>query len=104
MTFLKKSFTGWVGALAALLVVASAHAQPAADGPAAPKLKPSKFSKAPIDITTNAYGAFGLAPKAPGIGEAHPDFELPAHTGEPWKLKDALKNGPLVLIYYRGDW
>jgi hypothetical protein len=106
-------FSGWAGAVAALLVVASAQAQPAQKtnnpkdtktGPDAPRLKPSKYSKTPIDITTNEYGAFKLAPKAPGIGAVIPDFELPDETGATFSLKKALHDGPLVLVFYRGDW
>ncbi len=32
------------------------------------------------------------------------DFTLPAATGGPWHLADALARGPVLLILYRGDW
>jgi len=32
------------------------------------------------------------------------DFTLPDHTGQEWKLADALARGPVLLIFYRGDW
>lgn len=41
---------------------------------------------------------------APKIGEKAPDFELPTATGEPVKLSELLKKGPVVLTWYRGGW
>jgi len=32
------------------------------------------------------------------------DFELPDHEGKTWRLADNLANGPVVLVFYRGDW
>jgi AhpC/TSA family len=32
------------------------------------------------------------------------DFELPDHDGKPWRLADELKRGPVLLVFYRGDW
>jgi hypothetical protein len=108
---MSRGIAGWVAVLATLGLAASANAQSARKAekgkkgaPAAPLFKPSKFSKAPVDITTDAYGAFKLAPKAPGIGATLPDFQLPDENGSVWSLKKALHNGPLVLIFYRGDW
>lgn len=69
-----------------------------------PKRKPSKFSKAPIDITTDAYGAFSDAPDAPGVGDVIPDFSLPRTDGKTFKLSRALKDREALLIFYRGHW
>lgn len=33
-----------------------------------------------------------------------PDFELPDAQGRPWRLSTALADGPVVLVFYRGDW
>lgn len=33
-----------------------------------------------------------------------PDFELPDEHGQPWRLGTALRSGPAVLVFYRGDW
>jgi hypothetical protein len=33
-----------------------------------------------------------------------PDFELPAHDGRPWHLRTPLERGPVVVVFYRGDW
>jgi peroxiredoxin len=32
------------------------------------------------------------------------DFELPDEQGRPWRLSQALVRGPVLLIFYRGDW
>jgi peroxiredoxin len=32
------------------------------------------------------------------------DFELPDQDGKPWRLADQLTRGPVVLVFYRGDW
>jgi peroxiredoxin len=32
------------------------------------------------------------------------DFELPAHDGSRWRLSTALGSGPVLLVFYRGDW
>jgi peroxiredoxin len=43
--------------------------------------------------------AAGLA-----VGEPAPDFTLPDATGRPVRLSERLKNGPVVLSFYRGEW
>jgi peroxiredoxin len=32
------------------------------------------------------------------------DFELPDQDGTPWRLSDQLKQGAVLLVFYRGDW
>ena len=32
------------------------------------------------------------------------DFELPDHHGRPWRLGEHLAGGPVLLVFYRGDW
>ena len=32
------------------------------------------------------------------------DFALPDERGTTWRLADHLGRGPVLLIYYRGDW
>jgi len=32
------------------------------------------------------------------------DFELLDHAGEGWRLTNNLARGPMVLVFYRGDW
>jgi peroxiredoxin len=38
------------------------------------------------------------------MGGAVPDFELPDHQGKGWGLSDHLARGPVLLVFYRGDW
>ena len=33
-----------------------------------------------------------------------PDFNLTDHTGKTWHLAEVLKDGPAVVIFYRGYW
>ncbi len=37
-------------------------------------------------------------------GQQMPAFELPDEQGNPFHLLEWLEEGPLVLIFYRGDW
>lgn len=39
-----------------------------------------------------------------GVGRKVPFFELPDQQGYPWSLSGELEVGPVVLIFYRGDW
>ncbi len=32
------------------------------------------------------------------------DFELVDHEGKAWRLADHLARGPVLLVFYRGDW
>jgi peroxiredoxin len=32
------------------------------------------------------------------------DFELPDQAGTAWRLADHLARGPVLLVFYRGDW
>ncbi len=32
------------------------------------------------------------------------DFELPDQDGRPWRLGERLAQGPVLLVFYRGDW
>ena len=38
------------------------------------------------------------------VGERFPTFILPDEQGEPLDLRRALTDGPLMLVFYRGDW
>lgn len=72
--------------------------------PDAPRYKPSSSSPAPVDITTNAYGAYGAAPEAPAIGDVARDFTLPLADGGTFDLAQARKAGPVLVMFYRGFW
>ena len=39
-----------------------------------------------------------------GIGQKIPFFEMPDQQGYPWSLSGELELGPVVLVFYRGDW
>ena len=32
------------------------------------------------------------------------DFELTDDRGRPWRLGERLAEGPVLLVFYRGDW
>lgn len=32
------------------------------------------------------------------------DFELTDHQGNAWRLAEQLQRGPVLLVFYRGDW
>lgn len=45
-----------------------------------------------------------IAAHAIKVGDVAPDFTLPNVTGDPVSLQETLRNGPLVLSFYRGGW
>jgi len=47
-----------------------------------------------------------VAQEEPGLqaGIQAPDFEALTHQGEPVRLSDINKEGPVVLVFYRGGW
>ena len=87
--------------LAGALALGCAPADPVSVPPA---YRPSAFSEAPVDITNDDYGAFGGAPRAPGIGAVVPDFELPVATGGRLALADLRSRGDVVIVFFRGFW
>jgi peroxiredoxin len=46
----------------------------------------------------------GVANKALSVGDRAPDFTLPDQHGRPVSLSGLLKQGPVVLTFYRGGW
>ncbi|NEQ54220.1 MAG: AhpC/TSA family protein [Leptolyngbya sp. SIO3F4] len=66
--------------------------------------------QAPQDIqdtmaaATEALDASGLANQALTVGDTAPDFELPDATGKFVRLSELLKQGPVVINFYRGEW
>jgi peroxiredoxin len=38
------------------------------------------------------------------VGERFPAFILPDEQGESFNLRSELADGPLMLVFYRGDW
>lgn len=53
-----------------------------------------------IDAVRNS----GILEAARQVGDTAPDFTLNNAIGRPVRLYDALKNGPVVLTWYRGGW
>jgi peroxiredoxin len=43
-------------------------------------------------------------PQGLPVGTAAPDFRISDQDEQPFALSDALKDGPVVLIFYRGHW
>jgi len=37
-------------------------------------------------------------------GQPVPTFELPDERGRPWNMLERCAAGPVVLVFYRGDW
>jgi peroxiredoxin len=46
----------------------------------------------------------GIASRALKTGDQAPDFALPDALGKILRLSELLKDGPVVLIFYRGQW
>ncbi|EDM80980.1 hypothetical protein PPSIR1_25411 [Plesiocystis pacifica SIR-1] len=94
------------GALAVALGLACSPASSSSSTPASAS-SPGMSQPAPgefLALSEVRYGHYAKAPEAPAQGQRAPDFELTAHTGETQKLSDALAEGPVVLMFYRGFW
>ena len=70
------------------------------------KTAKSPFSKADRAIMKKAGESLAATLPSPGIkvGEKAPDFKLSNALGKEISLKDELKKGPVVLVFYRGAW
>lgn len=70
------------------------------------KAEKSPFSEADMAIMENAGKSLATTMPDPGIkvGEIAPDFILSNALGKEVSLKDELKKGPVVLVFYRGAW
>ena len=53
---------------------------------------------------TSELEAAGIVNNSLKVGQQAPDFDLPDPTGKHIKLSELLKNGPVVLNFYRGEW
>ncbi|MCH9686733.1 MAG: hypothetical protein K0V04_35195 [Deltaproteobacteria bacterium] len=81
---------------------AAPEAEP--EGPSPPMYKPSSRSQEPMSIADPAYGAYGDAPDAPGMGATLPDFEVALADGGTFAMAEARKAGPVLVMFYRGFW
>ena len=70
------------------------------------KNEKSPFSSSDMAVMENAGKDLASSMPDPGIkvGEKAPDFVLNNALGKPVSLKDKLKEGPVVLVFYRGAW
>lgn len=65
--------------------------------------KPEK-AKLTMQQATEELRASGIIEKAINEGGDYIDFELPNIEGKTVKISDKLKDGPVVLTFYRGGW
>ena len=70
------------------------------------KKEKSPFSSSDMAIMEKAGKDLSSSMPAPGIkvGEKAPDFVLNNALGKAVSLQDKLKEGPVVLVFYRGAW
>ena len=68
--------------------------------------KKSPFSPGDVAVMDKAGRELANRMPDPGIrvGEKAPDFVLNNALGQPVSLKEQLKAGPVVLVFYRGAW
>ena len=59
---------------------------------------------AKMDKATDDLAASGMVDSSLKEGELAPDFTLPNVKGEQVSLQNVLKDGPVVLSFYRGGW
>ncbi|MGE0666883.1 MAG: peroxiredoxin-like family protein [Sphingomonadales bacterium] len=60
--------------------------------------------RAIMEAATRDLIASGIAERALGVGDTVPDFELPNQRGETVRFADLVKDGPVVINFYRGGW
>lgn len=66
--------------------------------------------KAPAEVlqlfadATKRLEDTGIEAGTLNVGDKMPDFKLPNATGQDVKLGDLLKDGPVVINFYRGGW
>jgi peroxiredoxin len=56
-----------------------------------------------IDASLAEVAASGAAPGL-AVGDRAPEFELPDALGKTVSLRERLLSGPVVLVFYRGEW
>jgi len=64
---------------------------------------PADILKKMVDAT-DALKAQALEQFAPKVGETLADFSLQNQVGETITLSEHVKNGPVVITFYRGGW
>lgn len=105
----------WIPAIGmtAFLMLAASLAAQEKDEPVRKELEAFRkdmASKAPVErLKVYEEGIelvrkSGVIEKALKVGDKAPDFELPNATGKTVKLSTLLKDGPVVVTWYRGAW
>lgn len=61
-------------------------------------------SDAEIGTSGHVISAAAAQPGALNVGDKAPNFKLPSDRGGSIELNDLLKDGPVVLTFYRGEW
>jgi len=54
--------------------------------------------------TTEDLRRSGIVERTLRVGDRSPQFSLPDADGKPVGSSELLKNGPLVVSFYRGKW
>ncbi|HET8892405.1 MAG TPA: peroxiredoxin-like family protein [Candidatus Angelobacter sp.] len=57
-----------------------------------------------VDVAAEELIHSGQADRALKAGDLAPIFELPDGDGMLWRSEDLLRNGPLIIVFYRGRW
>ena len=60
--------------------------------------------RASIDATIAQLRSNGMTAQSRKQGERAPDFALRNHEGDLVALSSALREGPVVLSFFRGEW
>ncbi|MBX2861635.1 MAG: AhpC/TSA family protein [Vampirovibrio sp.] len=74
------------------------------------EMRESMKAKVPLDAKAVMKKAnqdlidSGILDTALKVGDTAPDFTLSDATGQPVHLENELKNGPVVITFYRGKW
>jgi len=71
---------------------------------AAFELKADAGKKQDYAAGIEAVRSSGILETAHQVGDMAPDFTLNNPTGQPVRLYEVLKNGPVILTWYRGGW
>lgn len=59
---------------------------------------------AAMDAAVARLAECGAFRAAPDVGDPFPDVILPDACGRVWRLATALREGPVALVFLRGDW
>jgi len=68
------------------------------------KKKLPKQAQTTIDTSITDLRKQGIGQGAPKKGDTLPDFTLPKTGGGTVQLSELVKNGPVVVTFYRGSW